>query len=74
MFTFQKIEYELKEEAGTLSEADSSGLEVMQWTCDQDLAKVQSLIDEYQILWKDINGRLALLKDSIILPKQVRTF
>lgn len=61
---YKEVEEELEKESVTLQEADVSGLQIMKWCSKADIAKTQSTIDEYQILWKDINERLKKLKKS----------
>lgn len=60
-----ELEQELKLCEADLANADQLGLVLMQRSeAADDIAPIQQLIDEYQMLWKDINERLALMKRS----------
>jgi nesprin-1 len=45
-----------------LRSADELGLVVMQRSRPDELPAIQEMIDEYQLLWKDIKARIAALK------------
>jgi nesprin-1 len=45
-----------------LRNADELGLVVMERSRPHELPAIQEMIDEYQLLWKDIKARLAVLK------------
>lgn len=42
--------------------ADELGLAVMERSRPDELPAIQEMIDEYQLLWKDIKARIAVLK------------
>lgn len=65
----ESIEEELVAQNTTLQNADKLGLEIMQQSQKEEIAKVQELIDEYQMLWKDITERIMKFKAE--LKKQV---
>lgn len=53
---------ELKKYGGLLEKADALGLQLMTNSIPDDIKIIQEMIDEYQVLWKDINNRIAKLK------------
>lgn len=65
------IESELTAQNATLQNADKLGLEIMQQSQKEEITNVQKLIDEYQMLWKDITERIIRFKTE--LKKQVVT-
>jgi hypothetical protein len=48
--------------SGLLRNADELGLEVMKISRPDKLPAVQEMIDEYQLLWKEIRAQIAVLK------------
>lgn len=64
------IEQELSAQNIILENADKLGLLIMQQSEKQDIVKIQEMIDEYQLLWKDIQERIIKLKSD--LQKQVQ--
>ncbi|XP_067009872.2 muscle-specific protein 300 kDa isoform X2 [Anabrus simplex] len=58
----EKLEGELESQSGVLRIADELGLQVLQKSRPEELAPIQEMIDEYQLLWKDIKARLAALR------------
>lgn len=63
------IEQDLRSCEELLKKADQLGLVVMQKSREEEVANIQSFIDEYQFLWRDINTRLIEIKSS--QPKEV---
>lgn len=53
---------ELKKYGELLEKADGLGLQLMTESTPGDIKNIQEMIDEYQILWKDINTRIEKLK------------
>lgn len=53
---------ELKKYGELLEKANTLGSQLMTNSIPNDLKNIQEMIDEYQILWKDINNRIAKLK------------
>jgi hypothetical protein len=45
-----------------LRRADELGLVVMQRSRPDEIPTIQEMIDEYQLLWKDIKAQIAALK------------
>lgn len=60
-----EIEEELRTQNITLQKADELALKVMQECHPDDVANIQELVDEYQLLWKDIKKRVASLRAEI---------
>lgn len=60
-----KIEKDLSTQNSTLQRADELALIVMQESHSDDVLVIQELVDEYQLLWKDINTRVASLRTEI---------
>ncbi|XP_076751946.1 muscle-specific protein 300 kDa-like isoform X2 [Xylocopa sonorina] len=54
-----EIEEELRTQNITLQKADELALKLMQKCHPDDVAVIQELVDEYQLLWKDIKKRVA---------------
>ncbi|KAF5292002.1 hypothetical protein FQA39_LY14119 [Lamprigera yunnana] len=54
----------------TLENADKLGLLLMQKRPKQEIPKIQEMIDEYQLLWKDIQERIVQLKSDLIRQKE----
>lgn len=61
----QVLEQEIKHTESDLANADQLGLEIMKKSKPDDIADIQTLIDEYQMLWKDITIRITLLRTEI---------
>lgn len=55
------MEKELESYGELLKNADILGLELMESCVPQDVPKLQQMIDEYQLLWKDITKRMSAL-------------
>jgi len=53
---------ELKKYGELLEKADALGLQLMIKSTPSDIKNIQEMIDEYQLLWKDINSRIEKLK------------
>lgn len=60
------LEEELKLCEADLANADELGLAIMKKSKPDEIAAIQTLIDEYQILWKDITTRLTLLRTQLV--------
>lgn len=60
--SIQVLEQELKMCENDLSHADKLGLVIMKKAKPEDIEETQTLIDEYQTLWRDINTRMATIK------------
>lgn len=58
------IEQDLRSCEELLKKADELGLIVMQKSREEEVANIQSFIDEYQFLWSDINKRLTVIKST----------
>ncbi|XP_076283496.1 muscle-specific protein 300 kDa-like [Lasioglossum baleicum] len=56
-----EIEEELRKQNITLQEADELALKTMKKCHPDEVAAIKELVDEYQLLWKDINNRVATL-------------
>lgn len=61
----QSLEQELKMCESDLENADKLGLVIMKKSKPDDIASIQILIDEYQMLWRDISNRLVILKTEM---------
>lgn len=66
----EKLESELNKQNETLENADKLGLLIMKKSDKKEVNKIQEMIDEYQLLWKDIQDRLIALK--LDLQEQVK--
>lgn len=62
MQQLDKIEKELKSFDDLLKEADKLGLIVMQKSKPDEITSIQEMIDEYQLLWKDIHDRMQKMR------------
>lgn len=79
MYLFlQNLEEKLTSQNATLENADQLGLKIMQRSEKQEIARIQKMIDEYQLLWKAIQERIIRLKSELKrqiaenkLPKEV---
>lgn len=60
-----KIEEELTVQSETLRRADELALVVMQECHADDVAAIQELVDEYQLLWQDIKTRVTALRTDL---------
>lgn len=63
---------ELKKYGGLLEKADALGLQLMKESTPEDIKNIQAMIDEYQILWKDINSRIEKLKVACVQEASCR--
>lgn len=66
----QVLEQELKHCEADLANADELGLVIMKKSDPEHIAEIQVLIDEYQMLWKDISTRLTILKNELTTKVQ----
>lgn len=66
----QAIEQQLTTQTPNLEAADKLGLQIMKKSKKQEVSKIQEMIDEYQILCKDVQERITLIKTEII--KQIK--
>lgn len=62
----ESLEQELKVCEKDLEQADQLGLSIMQRSTPEEIAPVQALIDEYQMLWRDIRTRIVTIRTEII--------
>ncbi|PSN34718.1 hypothetical protein C0J52_20229 [Blattella germanica] len=60
----EHLETELESNTGLLRAADELGLIVMERSRPDELPSIQEMIDEYQLLYKDIKSRLSVLKSE----------
>lgn len=63
---------ELKKYGGLLEKADALGLQLMTESTPSDIKNIQEMIDEYQVLWKDINNRIEKLKVTCVQETSCR--
>jgi len=63
---------ELKKYGGLLEKADALGLQLMTNSTPEDIKNIQEMIDEYQLLWKDINNRIEKLKMTCVQETSCR--
>lgn len=63
--TLHVLEHELKMCENDLTSADELGLVIMQKSDTNDVNNIQIMIDEYQLLWKDITTRIASIKTKL---------
>lgn len=66
-----EIEEELNTQNVTLRKADELALRVMQESNPDDVAAIQELVDEYQLLWRDIKARVAELKAELEMQEKL---
>lgn len=66
----QVIEQQLTSQTPNLEAADKLGLQIMKKSKKQEVSKIQEMIDEYQILCKDIQERVTFIKTEI--TKQIK--
>lgn len=72
----EAIENNLKTKTPSLETADKLGLKIMKKSKKAEVTRIQKMIDEYQILCKDIHERIIILKREITAqckkkPKEV---
>lgn len=60
-----EIEEELNAQNVTLQKADELALQVMRESHPDNIAAIQELVDEYQLLWRDIKLRVTALKTEL---------
>lgn len=65
IFIFQNIDQELQSYNELLQNADELGLVLMQRSTKEEQKDIQEMIDEYQLLWRDIQLRIVQLKLEI---------
>jgi len=68
----QILEMELKKYGTLLEKADALGVQLMTESTPGDIKNIQEMIDEYQILWKDINARIEKLKVTCVQETSCR--
>lgn len=61
----QVLEHELKLCENDLASADEVGLIIMQKSDKSDVDAIQTMIDEYQLLWKDVITRITNTKETL---------
>lgn len=59
------LEHELKLCENDLASADELGLVIMQKSEKSDVDSIQAMVDEYQVLWKDITMRITSIKTKL---------
>ncbi|KAL3268193.1 hypothetical protein HHI36_007318 [Cryptolaemus montrouzieri] len=59
------LELDLNSQNATLESADQLGLKIMKKGRKEEIQRTQELIDEYQLLWKDIQERIIVLRSEI---------
>lgn len=64
------LEQELKLCEADLTNADELGLAIMKKSKPDEITAIQTLIDEYQMLWKDITTRLTILRTELTTKVQ----
>lgn len=60
------IERNLQTASAILENADKLGLVIMQKSSSIEISSIQTLIDEYQTLWRDIQVRLGAFKSEVM--------
>lgn len=60
------LEHEMKLCENDLSSADELGLIIMRKSNQRDVYNIQKMIDEYQLLWKDVTSRITVIKSNLI--------
>lgn len=68
--TIHVLEEELKLCEADLANADQLGLAIMKKSKPDEIAAIQTLIDEYQLLWRDITTRLTLVRTELTTKVQ----
>lgn len=61
----ESLEQELKVCEKDLEQADQLGLTIMQRSQPTEIPAIQALIDEYQMLWRDIRTRIVTIRTEI---------
>ncbi|KAF5308509.1 hypothetical protein FQR65_LT06174 [Abscondita terminalis] len=61
----EAIDQDLTNQNPVLENADKLGLLIMQKKPKQEISKVQEMIDEYQLLWKDIQERIVSFRTEL---------
>lgn len=61
----ESLEQELKVCEKDLEQADHLGLAIMQRSQPSEIVPIQALIDEYQMLWRDIRTRIVTVRTEI---------
>lgn len=61
----ENVERVLTAQNPTLENADKLGLLILKKSDKQEAVHIQQMIDEYQLLWKDIQGRIITLKSDL---------
>lgn len=72
--TLQILEQELKLCEPDLSLADNLGLDIMKRSTNNEIDSIQLLIDQYQLLWKEITSRITTIKLQLKEAEVVETF
>lgn len=63
--SIQVLEHELKLCENDLASADEVGLIIMHKSDQTDVDAIQTMIDEYQLLWKDVITRITTIKTTL---------
>lgn len=63
--TIQVLEQELKMCESDLASADNLGLEIMKKSDKNEIDSIQTLVDEYQLLWHEITARIKIIKTEV---------
>lgn len=61
----QVLEQELKMCESDLASADNLGLEIMKQSDTNEIDSIQTLVDEYQTLWREITAKITIIKTEI---------
>lgn len=61
----QVLEQELKMCESDLASADNLGLEIMKQSNENEIDSIQTLVDEYQTLWRQITAKIIIIKTEI---------
>lgn len=62
----QHIENELAQQVPELEKADQLGLQIMKKSKPEEIAKIQELIDQYQLVYKEVIDLLPIVKSDIM--------
>ncbi|XP_066252950.1 muscle-specific protein 300 kDa isoform X4 [Euwallacea similis] len=62
----EALESELATQTPILESADNLGLQIMKKSKQEEIVKIQEMIDEYQILCKEITQRIQTIKSDIL--------
>lgn len=60
----QPVEKQMEKHGAVMKSADLLGLELMSNCVPEDVPSVQTMVDEYRLLWTDITQRLKALRES----------